>query len=377
MRMDLSESPPARGAAVAAAPLLQLRGLSKRYGPQTVVDGIDLDIGEGEFVCLLGPSGCGKTTLLRMLCGIEPVSSGQVLLRGHNITQTPPAARGFGVVFQSYALFPNLTAMENVAYGLTGLDRARRQARAQEMLDLVGLGALGARFPSQLSGGQQQRVALARALAPNPGLLLLDEPLSALDAQVRHSLRGEIRRLQRALRIPVIMVTHDQDEALAMADRVVLMEAGRIAQQAAPAALYVQPASGFVARFIGRMNLWAAEAVGHGAVRVGAGEVRVEAPVHDAHCTVGIRPEHVELLPWDHARARARDAAPLPPNHYEGRVETLTFCGAYLSLRLVLPALGLHVDAECPTPADGHLPWREGDVCTVHLRAQALRVLSA
>jgi ABC-type Fe3+/spermidine/putrescine transport system ATPase subunit len=267
MRMDLSESPPARGALAAAPPLLQLRGLSKRYGPQTVVDGIDLDIGEGEFVCLLGPSGCGKTTLLRMLCGIETVSSGRVLLRGHDITQTPPAARGFGVVFQSYALFPNLTAMENVAYGLTGLDRARRQARAQEMLDLVGLGAFGARFPSQLSGGQQQRVALARALAPNPGLLLLDEPLSALDAQVRHNLRGEIRRLQRALRIPVIMVTHDQDEALAMADRVVLMDAGRVAQQATPAALYVQPASGFVARFIGRMNLWAPVASGAAAAQ--------------------------------------------------------------------------------------------------------------
>jgi iron(III) transport system ATP-binding protein len=383
MRMDAHAMAGASAAAAAAgnAPaLLQIRGLSKRYGRSLVVDAVDLDIGEREFVCLLGPSGCGKTTLLRMLCGIEPVSTGQVLLHGRDITHVPPAARGFGVVFQSYALFPNLTALENVAYGLRGLDRAHRRARAEEMLELVGLAGYAERFPAQLSGGQQQRVALARALAPNPGLLLLDEPLSALDAQVRQTLRAEIRRIQRTLRIPVVMVTHDQDEALSMADRIVLMEAGRVNQQATPADLYVRPANSFAARFIGRINLWPVTLLT--ATQAQCGEARLqladggERPA-GSRALLGIRPEHVELLPWDPARARCPSPEPLPPNHWTGRIESVTFCGPHLAVRVGVAELGLQLDVECPTPADGRCSWQNGALCTVHLPAAALRVLPA
>ena len=235
---------------------LQLRGITKRYGRQTVLDGIDLAIDSEEFVCLLGPSGCGKTTLLRILCGIEPEHQGRVWLDSEDITAWSAARRRFGVVFQSYALFPNLTARQNVRYGLQGMDPAKAARRADEMLDLVELAAHRDKYPAQLSGGQQQRVALARALAPSPRLLLLDEPLSALDAQVRTFLRHEIRRLQRHLRIPTVMVTHDQDEAMGMADRIVLMDNGHIVQESAPVQLYARPRNTFAARFVGRMNVW-------------------------------------------------------------------------------------------------------------------------
>ena len=231
--------------------MLHLRQITKRFGSQTVLQGIDLDLRAGEFVSLLGPSGCGKTTLLRIVCGIETPELGQVLMQGQDITAWPASQRRFGVVFQSYALFPNMTAMENVRYGLSGLPRREAAERAAEMLALVGLPEQAGKFPSQLSGGQQQRVALARALAPRPRLLLLDEPLSALDAQVRQELRAEIRALQQRLGITTLMVTHDQDEALAMSDRVVLLARGQIAQQGAPRELYEQPASALVAGFIG------------------------------------------------------------------------------------------------------------------------------
>lgn len=228
-----SGEPPAL-ATPAPQPFLTIQGVSKAFGATPILQELDLAVQEGELLCLLGPSGCGKTTLLRILCGIEKVDAGKVYLHGQDITGLAPAARHFGVVFQSYALFPNLSALDNVAYGLRGLPRERVLQRAAEMLDMVGLTAHARKFPAQLSGGQQQRVALARALAPQPRLLLLDEPLSALDAQVRAAMRAEIRQLQRSLRLSTIMVTHDQDEALAMADRVVLMENGRVAQDAAP-----------------------------------------------------------------------------------------------------------------------------------------------
>ncbi len=214
--------------------MLRIDHIAKRYREQQVLRGIDLNVEAGEFVSLLGPSGCGKTTLLRIVCGIDMPDEGRVLFQGDDITRWPAARRGFGVVFQSYALFPNLTAAQNVAFGLNGQPAAQARERVAEMLSLVGLGAQAQRYPAQLSGGQQQRVALARALAPRPRLLLLDEPLSALDAQVRTELRSEIRQLQRQLGIASIMVTHDQEEALSMADRVVLMHQGRIEQQGSP-----------------------------------------------------------------------------------------------------------------------------------------------
>ncbi|MFB6963018.1 ABC transporter ATP-binding protein [Streptomyces sp. NPDC056309] len=235
---------------------VELRGLHRSFGTTTALDGLDLTVEPGELVALLGPSGCGKTTALRTLAGFERPDSGQVLVDGEDITGVPAHRRDVGMVFQSYSLFPHLTAIDNVAFGLrmSGVGKAARRARAAELLELVGLPQHAGRFPHQLSGGQQQRIALARALALRPRVLLLDEPLSALDAQVRLTLREEIRRLQRQLGITTFFVTHDQEEALSMADRVAVMSAGRLEQCAPPAELYERPASAFVAEFVGVMS---------------------------------------------------------------------------------------------------------------------------
>jgi len=239
---------------------LDIKQLTKRYGNFVALDQIDLAIDEGEFVVLLGPSGCGKTTLLRALAGLELQDSGQVVHAGRDISRLSPARRDYGIVFQSYALFPNLCVSDNVAYGLAsqkGDRKVGRQGitrRVAEMLELVGLPGTQSKFPAQLSGGQQQRIALARALATSPDLLLLDEPLSALDAIERVRLRSEIRSLQTRLGVTTIMVTHDQEEALAMADRIVVMKQGRIQQVGKPKDVYRSPDNDFVADFIGRGN---------------------------------------------------------------------------------------------------------------------------
>lgn len=232
-------------------------GVTKRFGDNTVLDDLNLRIEPGEFVALLGPSGCGKTTALRILAGFETPSTGTVRVAGAPVTDMPAHRRGIGMVFQSYSLFPHLTVAQNVAYGLTlrKTPRAEKSARVRELLDVIGMRGFDDRYPAQLSGGQQQRVALARALATSPGILLLDEPLSALDAQVRASLRGEIRQIQQRLGVTVLFVTHDQEEALAMADRVAVMRAGRIEQIASPATLYNDPATEFVATFVGTTNV--------------------------------------------------------------------------------------------------------------------------
>jgi iron(III) transport system ATP-binding protein len=237
--------------------LLDLRGVTKRFEAIVAVDDVSLAVDEGEFVCFLGPSGCGKTTLLRVIAGLEIADAGSIRLGGRDLAPVPARLRNFGVVFQSYSLFPNMTVARNVAYGLECRRwlAPRRQARVDAMLALVHLGDQADKYPAQLSGGQQQRVALARALAPEPPVLLLDEPLSALDAKVREELRGEIRDLQRKLGITTIMVTHDQDEAMEMADRIVVMSQGRIAQIGTAFELYTEPANRFVAEFIGRMNV--------------------------------------------------------------------------------------------------------------------------
>ncbi|WP_081019824.1 ATP-binding cassette domain-containing protein [Ralstonia solanacearum] len=238
------------------SPFLSVRQVVRRFGAFTALDGVSLDVAQGEFVCLLGPSGCGKTTLLRIIAGLEAQDAGRIVAGGRDISRLPPRERDYGIVFQSYALFPNLTVAQNVAYGLAAANgnRARMQARVAEMLALVGLAGSEAKYPAQLSGGQQQRVALARALAPAPSLLLLDEPMSALDAQVREHLRVELRRLQRRLNVTTLMVTHDQDEAMAMADRIAVMCDGRIEQTGTPAEIYTRPATGFVAGFVGQAN---------------------------------------------------------------------------------------------------------------------------
>src|SRR5262245_34695582 len=241
-------------------PAVAPRGIAKRFGAMVALRDISFTVGEGEFVCFLGPSGCGKTTLLRIVAGLERQNVGVVRMRGQDVSALPPSRRNYGIVFQSYALFPNLTVARNIAYGLQARRSARRQAdaRVDELLELVHLRHHKQRYPAQLSGGEQQRVALARALAPAPSLLLLDEPLSALDARVRLALRGEMKALQRRLGITTIMVTHDQEEALTMADRIVVMNHGVVEQIGTPGEIYGAPASLFVARFVGHMNFLAA-----------------------------------------------------------------------------------------------------------------------
>jgi iron(III) transport system ATP-binding protein len=284
---------------------LQFQSVSKRFGQFQALHDVNLTIRKGEFLCLLGPSGCGKTTLLRILAGLEQQDSGSLVMGGHDISHLPPAQRQYGIVFQSYALFPNLTVAENIGYGLRDT-RARKMARVEELLDLIGLQSLEQQFPAQLSGGQQQRVALARALATSPSLLLLDEPLSALDAQVREHLRRELRSLQEKLGVTTIMVTHDQEEAVALADTIAVMRAGKVEQTGTPEQIYHQPATTFVADFIGRAN-WLEVAVDHkGRVTLAGMEFSVSTALADRSLFGGTarlfcRPEDVHVLPhWQH-----------------------------------------------------------------------------
>ena len=284
---------------------LRIRRLTKKFGEFTALADISLDVLEGEFVCFLGPSGCGKTTLLRAIAGLDIQTTGTVEQAGADISALPPSERDFGIVFQSYALFPNMTVTRNVAYGLESQRRSRAEVRdrVRDLLDLVGLPDQGDKYPAQLSGGQQQRIALARAIAMSPGLLLLDEPLSALDAKVRARLRYEVKSLQRRLGITTIMVTHDQEEALTMADRIVVMNHGVIEQVGAPAEIYREPASVFVADFIGTMNFLAAEvggdaAPGSGGIRAGGLALACDTSeyANGDRITAAIRPEDITLV---------------------------------------------------------------------------------
>lgn len=284
-------------------PYLQVENVHKTFGQFVALRDIHLNVYPGEFVCLLGPSGCGKTTLLRIIAGLEDQTIGRIIQAGKDVSKLPAAKRDFGIVFQSYALFPNLTATQNIAYGLQNAKESKQkiQTRVEELLDLVGLEGFGQKYPSQMSGGQQQRVALARALALSPGLLLLDEPLSALDAQVRVKLRTEISLLQKRLGITTVMVTHDQSEALAMADRAVVMDKGYIAQVGTPRTIYQHPNTPFVANFIGVMNFL------HGVVvtsdQVRCGNIILDVSQNEASpnqaVTVAIRPEDIQILKPD------------------------------------------------------------------------------
>jgi putative spermidine/putrescine transport system ATP-binding protein len=281
---------------------LELRGIRKRFGDFTAIDGVSLKVKKGQFVCLLGPSGCGKTTALRILGGFDRPDAGRVLVDDRDITKVPPNKRDMGMVFQAYSLFPNMDVRTNVAFGLRmrHQNRATRLKRANELLELVGLAETGDRYPYQLSGGQQQRVAIARALAIEPTVLLLDEPLSALDARVRTQLRAEIRSLQQRLGITTLFVTHDQSEALSIADRVGVMRSGRLEQLDTPENVYRRPTTQFVAEFVGAMNRLPGRIGDNNDVQVLGQRLTVLNPNgHQAGEVVDalLRPEALEIVP--------------------------------------------------------------------------------
>ena len=323
------------GAAAAAGggEYLRLAGVEKVFGTFQALRRIDLSIARGEFVCFLGPSGCGKTTLLRIIAGLETQTRGTLCQAGRDISRLPPAERDYGIVFQSYALFPNLTVHDNVAYGLVNrkVPRKEVQVRVEELLRLVGLPGSGAKFPAQLSGGQQQRIALARALATSPGLLLLDEPLSALDALERLRLRQEIRSLQKKLGVTTIMVTHDQEEALSMADRIVVMNQGAIEQIGTPMEVYRDPGSPFVADFVGKINVLAARLCPGGELRIGGARFACSEPTEaERDVRVYLRPEDV----------LARPIAPGDSNVFQGAIDKIEFLGSYCLVRVTSPEIG-------------------------------------
>ena len=314
---------------------LQLSSVQKRFGPVLAVEDFNLEASSGEFVSFLGPSGCGKTTTLRMIAGFEQPTSGRILVDGRDITDSPPNKRNVGMVFQSYALFPNMTVAENIAFGLMirGRDREAKRRRVDELLELIHLEDRGGRYPYQLSGGQQQRVALARALAFEPTVLLLDEPLSALDAKIRVALRHEIREIQRQLGITTVYVTHDQEEALELSDRVVVMSEGRVEQVGTPFEIYNFPATAFVASFVGTLNAVQATVVDPAGRRLSLGgtEIRTSSELRRSAgepVTVAIRPEMIRLA--------AEDGQADGDNRIAATIDDVAFLGSVVRVRTSL-----------------------------------------
>ncbi len=311
-----------------ARPLVRFEGVTKRFGDVHAVKDVSLDIYEREFFALLGPSGCGKTTLMRMLAGFEAPDAGRILLEGQDIARLPPHARPVHMMFQSYALFPHLSVAQNIAFGLKPqkLSKTEASARVEEMLALVRLEGLGGRRPDQLSGGQRQRVALARAIAPRPRILLLDEPLAALDKKLRDETQFELMRLQHELGITFMIVTHDQEEAMVTADRIAVMRSGQIVQIGRPAEVYEAPASRYVADFIGEVNLFEGRVAGteDGRLRLTSAEaadglVALSGPqAHDATAWLAVRPEKMVLHP---------DPPPAGPNRLAGEVVDIAYLG--------------------------------------------------
>jgi putative spermidine/putrescine transport system ATP-binding protein len=360
---------------------LELHGISKRFGQQVAVEDFELTVGDGELVSFLGPSGCGKTTTLRITAGFERPDTGRVLVDGRDITALPANRRGMGMVFQGYALFPNMTAAENIEYGLKvrGQPAEQRRRRVAEMLELFGLDHVAGSYPSQLSGGQQQRTAFARAVAVEPSVLLLDEPLSAVDAKVREELRTEIRRMQQRLGITAILVTHDQSEALSISDRVVVMSRGRIAEIGTPAQIYAEPRSEFTASFIGAMNEFPVRVVSRAQGLVEHDGVRFEVPgaadlEEGSEALLLVRPEVLELL--------EPGAAPAGPV-IEGRVEVQTFLGS--QTRLLVREGGRAEEASVhggrliaiDVPSAGAHHWPAGTEVRAAIPMRGARVIAA
>ena len=354
---------------------LHIQNVIKNYGAVKALDNVSLNIPHGSLVCFLGPSGCGKTTLLRSVAGLEDIDSGQIMLGDADLSRTPARSRNFGVVFQSYSLFPHMTAARNIAYGLEcrSWTKAQIATRVREMLELVHLSDQAEKLPAQMSGGQQQRIAIARALAPNPSLLLLDEPLSALDAKVREELRNEIRALQKRVGITTIMVTHDQEEALAMADVIVVMKDGHIEQTGSPQMLYQQPVTSFVADFIGRMNILPLDKAGGKGLQFADKALKLNHS--DAHGSspvskVGIRPESISLLPASQAAS--------DDNHFPATIRSQIYLGHISRLEVVpdkRPDVKISVEMHGALNNTGGMP-QTGDAVTLHLPAEALRVLA-
>jgi iron(III) transport system ATP-binding protein len=355
-------------------PFLEVRNVTKTFGRFVALADVSLKVFPGELVCILGPSGCGKTTLLRVIAGLEEQNAGEIYLKGTDISRYPTSKRECGIVFQSYALFPNLTASQNIAYGLksSGYNREEKAARTRKMLELVDLGGMGKKYPAQLSGGQQQRVALSRALAPQPSMLLLDEPLSALDAQVRVHLRSEIRELQQRLDITTIMVTHDQEEGLTMADRIILMDEGKIIQCDSPQKIYKRPATPFVAGFIGAMNFmenWVVadeNTLHYGPFRLKTDKGAVDHLI-DQRVTIAIRPEDIRVLEGNDAGENK-----IPVN-----VRNIEFRGVSYRLRLRMETdtaghKAQVFEADLPSEKIDRLGIEKNHLISVHIPADRL-----
>jgi iron(III) transport system ATP-binding protein len=352
---------------------LSVEKVTKLFGRSVALKDISFEARRGEFLCILGPSGCGKTTILRIVAGLEMQTSGRVLVQGRDISGLPVSKRQMGIVFQSYALFPNLAAEANIAYGLKnrGLNKGKIEDRVKELIQLVSLQGMGHKYPAQLSGGQQQRVALARAIALSPQLLLLDEPLSALDAKVRVMLRSEIRQLQRKLGVTAIMVTHDQEEALTMADRILVMDNGRLVQDGTPHEIYERPATPFVASFIGTMN-FIRDIVKDSSETYRSGRLRLQVEKSDdlpvgSKATIAIRPEEVMLGHEEHGGT----------NIISGRVRRVEYLGSQYRVHLVLP-FGQEertmIEADLPAERIRRLSIVENMEIGVHFPPERLRV---
>ncbi|MET0439710.1 MAG: ABC transporter ATP-binding protein [Devosia sp.] len=326
------------------AAFLEVSNLVKSFGTNTVVKGVNFAFEKGEFISLLGPSGCGKTTILRMIAGFERPTSGAIRVDGEDLTHLKPNQRKLGMVFQAYALFPNLTVGENIAFGLkiAGMPAEQRRARVEEMLKLIGLPGFEKRYPYEMSGGQQQRVALARAIAPKPRLLLLDEPLSALDAKIRVSLREEIRAIQQDLGITTVFVTHDQEEAMSISDRIVVMNAGNIDQMGSPHEIYNRPATRFVATFVGQLNTLPETTFGP---------------------SRAIRPELISLAP-----------RPETDTTLTGTVSDVGFLGSVVRLRVDVAGTPINIDT---FNGNNATPPQRGDAITLHLAAKDVLTLGA